>query len=109
MRALIAFLRDKHNAANRHTNVELPDGTFLSDKFPDADALIEYLRTGVGINREVNNALIFPKNTANSAFHRLITGGVGSMSAKFQLTVTAIGKTGLQIVEEWINALPENP
>jgi hypothetical protein len=108
MRALIEFLRDSHNAASFHDGVELPDGTTLSAKFTNADSLIEYLRTGVGINRETGNSLIVPKSTANSAFHRLISGGVPIMRSRFALVVPSIGKTGLQIVEEWINALPES-
>ncbi|MFO0820685.1 MAG: ferritin-like protein [Pirellulales bacterium] len=108
MRALIEFLRDSHNAAGFHEGVELPDGSSLAAKFTNADSLIDYLRTGVGINRETGNSLIVPRSTANSAFHRLITGGVPIMRIRFAQVVPSIGKTGLQIVEEWINALPES-
>jgi hypothetical protein len=109
MKTLIDFLKaSPHNAANKHSGVDIADGKTLKDLFADPDALLTYLKTQAVVQDDTEPAgtkLVLAGKPADSAFFRIIQRTGHPMKQKFALNVPAVGKTGVQIVEAWINSL----
>jgi hypothetical protein len=108
MLALVAFLKAQpHNAANRHRNVDIGGGHFLSDLFADPLGLLTYLKTQSVVQDEVEagKKLIVPGKPDDSAFFRIIQRAGHPMKGRFALQVPGVNKTGVQIVQAWILSL----
>lgn len=109
MVTLIEFLKaPPHNAANRHSGVDIGGGHTLAELFADPQALLTHLKTQTVVQDNTEPAgtpLVVAGKPAESAFFRIIQRTGHPMKQRFALNVPAVGKTGVQIVETWISSL----
>jgi hypothetical protein len=97
------------NRRNRHLGIPVDTGT-LADLFSDKPTLLNYLRTaaakGPRAGNLVGQPLVVPGKPDQSAYVLLIRRPDHPMHGPFTTgTIADTGKTGLQIVEEWISSL----
>lgn len=106
MTTLIQFFREM---APLHDHIPVDGGRFLAQLFAEPAALLEYLRTAVAkgplSGTEQNRPLVVPGDPDASAFVRLLQQVDHPMHGPFSRIVPGTGKTGLQIVVEWIQSL----
>ena len=108
MLALIAFLSAApHNAANRHTGVDVGGGNLLVDLFATPAALLTYLKMASLVNDDdpAGTKLVMAGKPDESAFFRLIQRAGHPMKARFALAVPGVNKTGVEVVKAWIESL----
>jgi hypothetical protein len=105
---LITFFRVN---ANRHTPIDTGGGQTLDQLFRDPPSVLDYLMRGVVQGDLAPEALrgrplIVPGDGDASAFLQLIQTPGHPMNLPFAQSVPSVGKTGVQIVREWIASLP---
>lgn len=109
---MLALVRNFQAFANRHSAVDVGGGQVLRDLFGDPPQVLQYLRRGVLQGDDLpalkGQPLVRPGDPENSPFVRLLQVDGHPMKAKFAPIVPSLGKTGLQIVKEWIASLPPN-
>jgi hypothetical protein len=98
------------NRRMRHLVIPLGDGRTLADLFSDKSALLNYLRTAVAKGDRAGAAkgkpLVVPGKPEQSAFVQILRDPAHPMHQPFtEAPVADTGKSGLQIVEEWITSL----
>ena len=109
---MLALVQNFQAFANRHSAVDVGGGQMLRDLFGDPPQVLQYLRRGVLQGTDLpaltGQPLVRPGDPENSPFVRLLQVDGHPMKARFAPMVPALGKTGLQIVKEWITSLPPN-
>ena len=95
---------------NRHLGIQVDATHTLTDLFSDKSALLNYLRIGTAKGDEAGElegkALIVPGKPDESALILLIRTPTHPMNLPFTTTIIAdTGKTGLQVLEEWVQSL----
>ncbi|HLL99606.1 MAG TPA: hypothetical protein VK400_01010 [Pyrinomonadaceae bacterium] len=107
---LLRIITELSIHANRHTRFNTPDGRRLSDLFSDPPAVLEYLKTsnasGVLAGPLAGQPLVVPGNADASAFPALLERPGHPMRIPFQQVDATTQKKRIDIVRDWINALP---
>jgi hypothetical protein len=107
---MLALVLNFQAFANRHSAVDVGGGQVLRNLFAAPPQVLQYLRRGVLQGDDLpalkGQPLVRPGDPENSPFVRLLQVEGHPMKAKFAPLVPSLGKTGLQIVKEWIASLP---
>lgn len=108
MLRLVEFFR---TMAPLHEHIPAESGP-LSDLFVHPLGLLEHLRTanaqGPLSGAEAGQRLVTPGDPEASAFVRLLRREDHPMHGPFSLTLPGTDRTGLEIVEAWISAMPRD-
>jgi hypothetical protein len=106
---MLNFIRSHAFAALLHAGVSVGGGQTLSQLFADPAAVLNYLKTGAAQGDIVPDAtgkpLVVPGNPDASAFVAIISNPDHPMNEPFSAVDLGTGKTGIQIVREWITSL----
>ncbi|MEE8583509.1 MAG: hypothetical protein V3T83_01525 [Acidobacteriota bacterium] len=85
------------------------NGQPFGQLFPDPPALLAFLREGVAqgglAGAVLGQPLVVAGDPASSAFVRMLRNPSHPMNGPFSRQVPGVGKTGLEIVENWIASL----
>jgi hypothetical protein len=108
MKTLIAFF---HEMAPLHDHIPVDGGRFLGQLFAQPAALLDYLKSGAAkgplSGTDQGRPLIVPGDPAGSALMHLIQRVDHPMHGPFSRIIPGTGKTGVQIVSEWITSLKQ--
>ena len=103
------FIRSHAFAAGLHAGVSVGAGQTLAQLFDNPEAVLNYLKTG-SVQGDIvppvtGQRLVVPGNPDASAFVALISNPDHPMNGPFSSLDPGTGKTGIQIVREWISSL----
>lgn len=106
MKTLIAHFQSR---ASLHAGIDAGGGRTLNELFADADELLQYLKTGTAKGALAGSvsgqSLVVPGDASASALVTLLRRPGHPMQLPFSLQVPGTQRTGLEIVERWINSL----
>ncbi len=106
---LINFVTSHSFAAALHAGVSAGAGQALSQLFTNPSAVLNFLRTGTAQGDIVpgvqGQPLVVPGDPDASAFVAIISHADHPMNGPFSAVQPGTGKTGIQIVREWISSL----
>jgi hypothetical protein len=95
--------------AGRHTGIDTGGGHALSELFGDPPAVLAYLRRGKAQGSLAGDLegrpLVVPGDPAASAFFAIIQKVGHPMKPRFAGEIPGTGKTGVEIVRQWIASL----
>lgn len=106
---LINFITSHSFAAALHAGVSVGGGQTLSQLFADPSAVLNFLKTGSAQGDIVPDVqgrpLVVPGDPDASAFIVIISNPDHPMNGPFSAVQPGTGKTGIEIVREWISSL----